>query len=317
VRQHLFATGKLSMHEFWTEYLSKVPEVSTVQFFAYLSLLLSWPGFLLLEKFKPVQPHTPRSNYSLNWRITLSNLLLAPVFSTFVLIFTAYVASVSGFPSLKLSTVEISVGIPVLDIFLQGTVIFFAACFMGDFSYYWWHRLQHTLPFLWEMHKLHHSDENLNTTTIYRSHFLESAGQALFRGLTIGLIFDTSAAPQTLLAIVAGGLLLVLWDYFIHANVRIDRLHGLLPFFSNPQYHWIHHSRLPQHQDKNFAIWLPLYDVVFGSYYRPQVDEYPPTGLASGEKIETVWEAQSGPLLAWSRMLKNLCLGIFRLEAKR
>lgn len=294
------------MLQFWTEYLAKTPEVYTVQFFAYLSLLLSWPLFLLLEKLTPVQAGTPRANYWLNWRITLSNLLLAPLFSTLVILFTAYIASTSGLPGLKLSPIEISVGVPVLDVFMQGTVIFFAACFLGDFSYYWWHRAQHSIPFLWEMHKLHHSDENLNTTTIYRSHFLESAGQALFRGLTIGLIFDTSESPQTLLAVVAGGLLLVLWDYFIHANVRIDALNRLLPLFSTPQFHWIHHSCLPQHQDKNYAIWLPLYDVIFGSYYRPAIDEYPPTGLSSGEKIETVWEAQTGPLIAWGRMLKNL-----------
>jgi sterol desaturase/sphingolipid hydroxylase (fatty acid hydroxylase superfamily) len=302
--------------EFWTEYLTKTPEVYTVQFFAYLSLLVTWPLFLLMEKLSPVQGGTPRANYWLNWRITLSNLLLAPVFSTLVILFTAYIASTSGLPGLQLSPPEISVGVPVVDILLQGTVIFFSACFIGDFSYYWWHRAQHTLPFLWEMHKLHHSDENLNTTTIYRSHFLESAGQALFRGLTIGLIFDTAESPQTLLAVVAGGLLLVLWDYFIHANVRIDALQRLLPLFSTPQFHWIHHSRLPQHQDKNYAIWLPLYDVVFGSYYRPEVDEYPPTGLSSGEKIETVWEAQSGPLIAWARMLKNICAQLFKAGVK-
>ena len=108
------------------------------------------------------------------------------------------------------------------------------------------------------------------------------------------------------MAAVAGGLLLALWAYFIHANVRIDRLHRFLPFFSTPQYHWIHHSRLPEHQDKNFSIWLPLFDIAFGSYYHPQVDEYPPTGLSSGEKIETVWDAQIGPLQAWARTLKNL-----------
>ena len=97
----------------------------------------------------------------------------------------------------------------------------------------------------------------------------------------------------------------MVWDYFIHANVRIDALNRLMPFFSAPQFHWIHHSKLPQHQDKNFAIWLPMYDIAFGSYYRPQVDEYPPTGLSTGEKIETLWKAQAGPFIAWKQMLSN------------
>jgi sterol desaturase/sphingolipid hydroxylase (fatty acid hydroxylase superfamily) len=296
------------MQEFWAEFLTKAPEAFVVLFFGYSSLLVTWPGFLWLEKITPVNEFTPRANYWLNWKITFSNLLLAPAFSAVVVVSTVLFAGAMGLPGLKLSTVELSLGVPVLDIFLQGAVIFLVACFLGDFSYYWWHRAQHTLPFLWEMHKLHHSDENLNSTTIYRSHFLEPAGQALFRGLTIGLIFDTSDASQTALAIIAGGFLPVLWDYFIHANVRIDALNRLLPIFSNPQYHWIHHSKMPEHQDKNYAIWLPVFDVLFGSFYRPRVDEYPPTGLATGERIETVWEAQTGPLVAWAQAIKALCM---------
>lgn len=293
------------MQAFWSEYLELATGSIIVLFLAYMSLLLTWPGFLWLEKLTPVQDHTPRSNYTLNWKITFSNLLLSPAFLALSVLSTVYLASLTGLPSLNVSTSEISIGIPVLDVILQGALIFLIACFLGDFSYYWWHRAQHQIPLLWELHKQHHSDENLNATTIYRSHFLESAGQALVRGLTIGLIFDTRETPDTILAVVAGLLLPALWDYFIHANVRIDALHRLMPFFSVPQFHWIHHSRMPEHQDKNFAIWLPLFDIAFGSYYHPCIDEYPATGLSSGEKIESVWQTQAGPFIALAQMLKS------------
>jgi len=293
------------MQELWTEYYELLAGTSFVLFLAYFSLLLSWPFFLLLEKLTPVNRHTPRNNFFFNWKITGSNLLLAPVFNALVILLTLAFVDTLGLPKLGVTTASISIGLPVVDTLLQGMLIFLTACFLGDFSYYWWHRAQHQIPVLWEIHKLHHSDEHLNTTTIYRSHFLEPAGQALVRGLTIGLIFDISETPQTAIAIVAGGLLPVLWDYFIHANVRIDSLNRVLPFFSIPQFHWIHHSREPEHQDKNFSIWLPLFDIAFGSYYRPQRDEYPATGLSSGEKIQTLWEAQAGPLIAWKSMLKN------------
>jgi sterol desaturase/sphingolipid hydroxylase (fatty acid hydroxylase superfamily) len=295
----------IAMQEFLTDYIELATGAFVILFLAYLSLLVTWPAFLLLEKITPVQKDTPRSNYILNWKITCSNLLLAPAFVALTVLATVFVVSMTGFPSLRVSTSELSIGLPFVDTVLQGAVIFFTACFLGDFSYYWWHRAQHKIPFLWETHKLHHSDENLNSTTIYRSHFLEPSGQALVKGLTIGLIFDVGEAPQTILAIMAAGFLPVLWDYFIHANVRIDALHRLMPFFSAPQYHWIHHSKMPEHRDKNFAIWLPMFDIAFGSYYHPRVDEYPATGLSSGEKIETVWEAQAGPFSAWAKMLKN------------
>jgi len=47
-----------------------------------------------------------------------------------------------------------------------------------------------------------------------------------------------------------------------------------------------------------------LYDIIFGSYYRPRVDEYPATGLSSGEKIDSLWQGQIEPLAAWRRILR-------------
>ena len=293
------------MQSFWTDILDQLPGVIAILFLARLTLLLSWPGFLVLEKLSPVRPQTTRRNYWYNWQITLVNIFLSPVFTVLVIVATLKLADWLALPSLDLSFTSVSIGVPGLDLVIQGGLVFLVACILGDFSYYWWHRFQHTVPFLWEIHKLHHSDEELNTTTIYRSHFLEPAGQALFRGLSIGLVLDTSESSQTLMAAVAGGLLPLLWDYLIHANVRYDWMSKLLPFFSSPQFHWIHHSKLPQHQDKNFAIWIPLYDVMFGSYYRPQPGEYPPTGLSSGEKIESLYQSQVEPLQAWWRMLRR------------
>lgn len=292
------------------EYLRQLPEAFTLLFYAYLSFLVSWPLWLLAERLTPVNSSTPLSNYWFNWKIVFSNFIITPLFTAFAVMIGLTIAGVFGLPGFSYPTVELSLGVPVLDVVLQIIVFFLVSCFLGDFWYYWWHRMQHELPFLWELHKLHHSDEHMNSTTIFRSHFLELGGQALVRGLTVGLVFDLSGAPETLIAVIAAGLLPPLWDYFIHANVRIDALNRLLPFLSTPQYHWIHHSRLKEHQDKNYAIWLPLFDVIFGTYYRPRIDEYPPTGLSSGEKIETLWHAQAGPIIAWSKMLRGKHLNI-------
>ena len=37
--------------------------------------------------------------------------------------------------------------------------------FFFDVIYYWYHRAQHSNSFLWLVHKLHHSDSELNVTT--------------------------------------------------------------------------------------------------------------------------------------------------------
>ena len=77
------------MPQLWADYSATLPQVYQILFFAYMTLVLSWPLFLLLEKLSPVVPHTPRSNFWLNWRITASNLCLAPLLSSLVVVATA------------------------------------------------------------------------------------------------------------------------------------------------------------------------------------------------------------------------------------
>jgi sterol desaturase/sphingolipid hydroxylase (fatty acid hydroxylase superfamily) len=36
--------------------------------------------------------------------------------------------------------------------------------------------------------------------------------------------------------------------------------------------------------NRNFAAMFPLIDVIFGTYYAPQPDEYPASGLTSGKE---------------------------------
>ncbi|MFK7733413.1 MAG: sterol desaturase family protein [Pseudomonadales bacterium] len=271
----------------------------TMLMYAYGIFAVTWPLFLIMEKLWPVHEATPGKTYVFNWQIVAINFVLTPLASGLVVLGTLSLSQYFGLPGFDYPILELGLGIPFVDAALQIVVLILVSCLLTDFWYYWWHRFQHVFPWLWELHKLHHSEEHMNSTTIYRSHFLELAGQALVRGLSVGLVFDLNGMPETLLVVLAAGLFPPIWDFFIHANVRMDRISKLLPWFSTPQYHWIHHSALPRHQDKNFAIWLPLFDIIFGSYYKPELDEYPPTGLSSGEKIDTLWEAQAGPFKAW------------------
>ena len=273
--------------------------------YAYLLLVFTWPVFLLLERLTPVVTGQPRSNLWFNWKIVLANFVLSVPFYAFAVTVSSFAAGAIGGPFLPFPFFEVVRDVPFVGVVLHAAALFLAACFLGDFWYYWWHRAQHELPLLWELHKLHHSEEHLNTTSIYRSHFLELPGQATVRGFSVGLFVDLQFPETALVAVLAAGLAPPLWDFFIHANVRIDWLHRLLPFLSTPQFHWIHHSDQPEHQNKNYAIWLPLFDRVFGSFYGPRVDEYPTTGLSSGEQIDTLWEAEAGPFLAWGRSLRR------------
>ena len=91
-------------------------------------------------------------------------------------------------------------------------------------------------------------------------------------------------------------------SYLIHLNVRLSfgRFSWVL---AGPQTHRIHHSRLPGHCDKNFAQFFPLWDVIFRTYYHPQSDEYPASGLVSGETVSSLGRALNLPFSEWHRMI--------------
>ncbi len=72
-----------------------------------------------------------------------------------------------------------------------------------------------------------------------------------------------------------------------------------------PQWHRLHHSIEPQHADRNFAAFFPIFDIVFGTYSKPQSGEYPATGLHLGETLNRPLLATLSPFRDWYRMLRH------------
>jgi sterol desaturase/sphingolipid hydroxylase (fatty acid hydroxylase superfamily) len=170
--------------------------------------------------------------------------------------------------------------------------------FVGDFFYYWMHRLQHAVPALWQQHKLHHSDGSVNVTTAHRHHWLEEPLRLVCILVPTAVLFNVNPG-------VGGtvGLLIMLWGSFIHANLRLD-LGLLTPLVAGPHLHRIHHSIEAPHLGKNFAAFFPLFDVLFGTYYRPRHGEYPATGLDTRETTHSIATASLWPFRAWAQMLR-------------
>src|ERR1043165_9885229 len=54
-----------------------------------------------------------------------------------------------------------------------------------DFWTYWWHRINHTVPFLWRFHRMHHSDPEIDVTTATRFHLGEITMSSVLR---LGLV---------------------------------------------------------------------------------------------------------------------------------
>ena len=163
------------------------------------------------------------------------------------------------------------------------------ASILQDFLYYWFHRWQHSSRWLWPMHELHHEDEHVNVTTAFKFHWIDMSAMHIVQ--VIPAIF----LPRPLVTIPT--------LYFL-GYVRVTFEHLAIPLhlgpFSrlifNPATHRVHHSKLPQHFNKNFAAVWPFWDVIFGTYSSPKHGEYPPTGVISGKVSKSLKEALWGRL---------------------
>lgn len=125
------------------------------------------------------------------------------------------------------------------------------------------HRLQHKVPFLWDMHSLHHSDPDVSVLTTYR-HFW---ADRLIKTVTIWSLAALIISPTPLA--VGCYFFASLWNFVAHAN--LDWNFGKWSWVINsPAYHRRHHSAQPEHYDSNFSALFPFYDVLLGGYNVPE-----------------------------------------------
>jgi sterol desaturase/sphingolipid hydroxylase (fatty acid hydroxylase superfamily) len=218
------------------------------------------------EKRSPIEPEQCTTEIIIDWKLAGLRLflgrLLSPVTNICILILVN--AAGGGWIHLR------SDGWWFLFSFI-------ALILAIDFWSYLVHRASHKFPLLWAMHSLHHSAQALTMITGARHFWLEGPlASAAFP--VVAIVFKVPleiVTPITLFYFLVG-------DGFAHLNLRVS-LGRFALCIQNPQYHRIHHSLEPQHFNKNFCKMLPVFDVIFGTAWKPRRDEFPKTGLV-GEK---------------------------------
>ena len=169
---------------------------------------------------------------------------------------------------------------------VQFLVFFLATDFMG----YWVHYWCHTNPFLWTLHKPHHTAETLTPWTLYRQHpiefFIVNAVPAVFGGLVTGVaLYATGTAlhPGTMACVgIMAYILFFVIDFLSHVHVPVS--YGWLDrIVLAPVMHNLHHSIELHHRDKNNAVVLTLWDWMFGTLYLPKKGETWPWGVNEEE----------------------------------
>ncbi len=128
-----------------------------------------------------------------------------------------------------------------------------------DFSIYWIHRIEHSVPWLWAFHQVHHSQEELTIMATYRNHPLD----IWLRGFVGPVIFMVIFG----LPPVVWFPLSFLWDVTLNlSHLEVNWTYGPLRWLLvSPVSHAIHHSIEDRHQHRNFGANLAIWDRLFGT----------------------------------------------------
>ena len=113
------------------------------------------------------------------------------------------------------------------------------------------HLANHRVRMLWRFHELHHSQEDMNVLTVFRTHPFIHVSYLL--AVVPGLVLLANGELPTLLLVFYGGAVA-----FAHSNTNLS-FGPLGRVFVSPNYHRIHH-RLRGAQDVNLGFTLTIWD---------------------------------------------------------
>jgi sterol desaturase/sphingolipid hydroxylase (fatty acid hydroxylase superfamily) len=225
--------------------LDAEPVIRLAFFLSIFIVLAAW------EIFKPRRPQ--RYGRWLRWPGNLTLVIIDSVvvrlFFPFTAVGMALVVQTKGWGLLN-----------ALD--LPFVVKVGSALLILDLTIYCQHRIFHSLPWLWRLHRVHHADREFDVTTGVRFHPIEIAMSMCIKFLVIAALGASAEA------VLVFEIMLNATAMFSHANISLDpKIEKLLRLIVvTPEMHRVHHSIYPEESNSNFGFNSPWWDWLFKTY---------------------------------------------------
>ena len=215
--------------------------------------------FILLELLYSKQHKEQKDLY--NWKDLTASLamgigsaILAPIAKTiaFILVFSItyeiFNPEVNG----------IRTNIMGWESFGYAWYVWILCQLADDFSYYWFHRQNHNVRFLWAAHIVHHSSDKFNLGTAVRNGWFTIFYKPFFYMWIPALGF-----PPEMLVVSLG--IEALWQFQLH-SVYVPKLGIIERVFNTHTMHQVHHAQNIEYMDKNHGGFLNIFDKLFGTW---------------------------------------------------
>lgn len=227
--------------------------------------LITFTLLYLLQKLIPVFKMKDHARIVHNWYVFILSLLLIRIF---------FPTGLSSNDVINLGYLE-GLNSLAYGVDLGLTILIF------DCAIYFQHRATHHFNFLWRFHKVHHSDQEMDTTTALRFHPIEILLSALYKVLLLVILrprIETFIIYEVILNAFA---------LFNHSNIRLpSKLDQMLRvIFVTPNMHYPHHSKQSSVMNLNFGNIFSLWDKIFKTYTNQTNDKF---GIKEYESKMTV-----------------------------
>ena len=246
------------------------------------------PGKNLLSFLLPTDVYTNRS-FHVDIKIYLINGLLGGLFNFGALLLSVAVVarsinwvltSLFSFEKLQFEPTTIStIVFSILFVLLFDLGLFIA------------HYLNHKIPLMWNIHKVHHSAEVLTPVTAFRFHPIDLVFTGAILALTVGplvgiyqFLFSGNLFEGNPTAYGVTLLLFLINANFRHSHIQIHYSPSLSKLLVSPVMHNLHHSTNPAHFDKNMGFMFSFWDRIAKTYYLPKSNTKFGFGIGNGEE---------------------------------
>ena len=261
--------------------VADITEPSLSSYF-YLLILVSWCVYAL-ELIRP-------------WRAEQRPIRAGFWLDAFYMFFNFFLFSLLGFNAASDIAVHLfqrlyqSVGIStlvVIDVSALPVAVQLLGYFvLRDFIQYWVHRALHHVPWLWRLHRAHHSVREMGFAAHLRFHPAETV---LYHGLEYIPLAMIGFGIQEFLIVHAVAITI---GHLNHANLALP-LGPLRYIFNSSRMHiWHHAKQCAGASGVNFGLSLSVWDYLFGTVHWPSSGRDLELGFDGIEDYPTSFVAQ-------------------------
>lgn len=168
---------------------------------------------------------------------------------------------------------------------------------LEDCMFYIEHRVDHYCRLFWAVHVTHHSSEEFNLTTGFRSSVL----QPLYRFVYFIPLAVIGFAPADIILMYA---LTQIYGILVHTQFIKKMPAWFEVFFVSPSHHRVHHASNTPYLDKNMGMCLIIWDKIFGTFQKEMPEEPVRYGLTS--PLPNRYQPVNIVLHEWVQMGKDL-----------